>query len=109
MDMPTSLLCVHKYYTFHVSTSQIFRSELLEHRMIAAFIDLEIKYALGRVIAQAVRRRFLTAEARVHAQSSLGEICCKQVALGQVSLRVFRFSPVSIISPLLHIHSYSIW
>jgi hypothetical protein len=31
------------------------------------------------------------------------------VALGQVSPRVLPFSPVSIIPPLPHIHSYIIW
>jgi hypothetical protein len=32
-----------------------------------------------------------------------------KVALGQGFLRVLRFFPVNIISPLLHIHSYIIW
>jgi hypothetical protein len=32
-----------------------------------------------------------------------------KVALGQVFLRVLRFSPVSIIPPLLHIHTCMIW
>jgi hypothetical protein len=32
-----------------------------------------------------------------------------KVALGQVFLRVLRFSPVNINPPLLHIHSYVIW
>jgi hypothetical protein len=32
-----------------------------------------------------------------------------RVALGQVYIRVLRFSPVSIILPLLHIHSFIIW
>jgi hypothetical protein len=32
-----------------------------------------------------------------------------QVALGQVPLRVLRFSPVRAIPPLLHIHSCIIW
>jgi hypothetical protein len=31
------------------------------------------------------------------------------VALRQGFLRVLRFSPVNIIPPLLHIHSYIIW
>jgi hypothetical protein len=32
-----------------------------------------------------------------------------KVALGQVFLRVLRFSPASIIPPLLHIHSCIMW
>jgi hypothetical protein len=32
-----------------------------------------------------------------------------KVALGQVFLLVLRFCPVSIILPLLHIHSFIIW
>jgi hypothetical protein len=32
-----------------------------------------------------------------------------KVALGQVFLRVLRFSPVNTIQPLLHIHSCIIW
>jgi branched-subunit amino acid transport protein len=49
-------------------------------------------------MAQAVSRWPLTAEARV-----VGFVVDK-VALGQVFLRVLRFSPANIIPPLLHIH-----
>jgi hypothetical protein len=49
-------------------------------------------------MAQAISRRSLTAEARVRAR--VGFVVDK-VALGQVSLRVFRFHPVSIIPPWL--------
>jgi hypothetical protein len=65
---------------------------------------------IGRVIAQAVSRRFLIAEARVRAQVSPCGICCGQSATGTgFFVRVLRFSPVSIISPLLHIRSCIMW
>jgi hypothetical protein len=48
----------------------------------------------GRTMAQAVIRRPLTAEARVHARSAHVEFVVDKVALGQVFLRVLRFSPV---------------
>jgi hypothetical protein len=48
-------------------------------------------------MAQAIGRRPLTAEARVH----VGFVVDK-VALGQVFLRVLRFSPVNFIPPVLH-------
>jgi hypothetical protein len=40
-----------------------------------------------RAISRAVSRRFLIAQARIHAQVSLYEICVDKVALGQVFLR----------------------
>jgi hypothetical protein len=53
-------------------------------------------------MAQVVSRRPLTAEARVRALGSIhvGFVVDK-VALGQVFLRVLRFSPVDIIPPSL--------
>jgi hypothetical protein len=48
---------------------------------------------LGRSISQAVSRRPLTAAARVNPVKFVVD----EVALGQVFLRVLRFSPVSII------------
>jgi hypothetical protein len=64
---------------------------------------------VGRATAQAVSGRLLTEEARVRAQRiPLGSVV-DEVVLEQVSLRVLRLSPVSIIPPLLHIHSCIIW
>jgi hypothetical protein len=60
-------------------------------------------------IAQAVSRRLPTAEAQINAQVSPCGIVVDKVALGQVFLRVLRFSPVRIIPLLLHIHSCIIW
>jgi hypothetical protein len=50
-------------------------------------------------MAQAVSHRPLTAEALVRAQVSPCGILVYSVALGQVSLRVFRLYPVSVIPP----------
>jgi hypothetical protein len=47
-------------------------------------------------MAQVVCRRFLTAEARVRAGSIHVGFVVDKVTLGQVFLRVFRFSPVNI-------------
>jgi hypothetical protein len=54
---------------------------------------------LGRAMAQAVSRRPLTAAARVLAQVNPVGFVVDKVALGQVFLRVLRFSPVNIIPP----------
>jgi hypothetical protein len=56
---------------------------------------------LGRAMAQAVSRRPPTAEARVLARLSPYGICGGQ-GLGQIFPRVFRFSPVNFIPPVLH-------
>jgi hypothetical protein len=53
-------------------------------------------------MAQAVSRYPLIAEARVLTMISRCGICGGKVALGQVFLKVIRFSPVNIISPQLH-------
>ena len=53
-------------------------------------------------MAQAVSRRPLTADARVSAGSVRVGFMVDKVALGQVSLRVLRFSPVDFIPPVLH-------
>jgi hypothetical protein len=53
----------------------------------------------GRAMAQAVSRRPLTAESRVAPGLIRVGFVVEKVALGQVFLRVLRFSPVSIIPP----------
>jgi hypothetical protein len=53
----------------------------------------------GRAMAQVVSRRPLTAEARVRARVNPCGICGGQSGTGTGSLRVLRFSPVSIIPP----------
>jgi hypothetical protein len=60
-------------------------------------------------MAHAVSRRLLIAEARVRAQVRPCGIFMGKVALEQVSLRVLRFPPVSVIPPLFHIHLCVIW
>jgi hypothetical protein len=60
---------------------------------------ITIKIIIGRAMAQAVSRRLLTAAARVRAQVNPVGFVVDKVALGQVFLRVLRFSPVNIISP----------
>jgi hypothetical protein len=52
-------------------------------------------------MAQAVSRRPLTAEDRVHARVSSCGICGGQIVTGTGFLRVLRFSLVSIIPPWL--------
>jgi hypothetical protein len=64
---------------------------------------------LGRAVAQAVSRRPVTAETGFSPRAVHVEFVMDKVALGQVSLRVLRFFPVSIIPPLLHIHSCINW
>jgi hypothetical protein len=59
---------------------------------------------LGRAMAQAVSHWPLTAETRVRPWSIHVGFMVDKVALGQVFRRVLRFSPASIILPLLHIH-----
>jgi hypothetical protein len=54
---------------------------------------------VGRAMAQAVNRRPVTAAAWVRAQVNPVGFVVDKVALGQVFLRVLRFSPVNIIPP----------
>jgi hypothetical protein len=54
-------------------------------------------------MAQAVSRRPLTAAAWVRAQVNRVGFVMDKLALGQVFLRVIRFSPVNIIPPWLHV------
>jgi hypothetical protein len=56
----------------------------------------------GRAMALAVSRRPLTAEAGFDAGSVHVGFVVDKVALGQVSPRVLRFSPVNFIPPVLH-------
>jgi hypothetical protein len=58
-----------------------------------------LKIVLGRVMAQVVSRRPLTAAAWVRAQVNPVGFVVDKVALGQVFLRVLRFFSVSIIPP----------
>jgi hypothetical protein len=63
---------------------------------------------VGRAIAQAVSRQFLTAEARVPNHVSPCRICGGQSGTwDRFILWVLRFFPVSIIPPMLHIHAVS--
>jgi hypothetical protein len=63
------------------------------------FVARKLRVLLGRVIAQAVSRRPLTAAAWVRVQVNPVGFVVEKVALGQVFLRVLRFSPVNIIPP----------
>jgi hypothetical protein len=77
---------------------------------IFQFIEkLVVNSREGRAKAQAVGRKFLTAEAWVRAQVSPCRICGGESGTGTSFLRVLWFFPVSIIPPLFHIHSYIIW
>ena len=53
-------------------------------------------------MAHVVSRRSLTAKARIRSRGVHVEFVVDKVALGQVSPRVLRFSPVSFIPPVLH-------
>jgi hypothetical protein len=68
-----------------------------------------LSYFLGPVIAQAVRRRISPRRTVFASRAAHMGFVVDKIALGQVSLRVLRFSPVSIIPTLLHIYSYIIW
>jgi hypothetical protein len=60
-------------------------------------------------MAQAVRRRPLTAEAGFVPESIHVEFLVDKVALGQVFLRVLRFSPVHISYHCHSPNSYNLW
>jgi hypothetical protein len=62
-------------------------------------IITHIPSLFGRAMAQAVSRRPLTAVAWVRVQVNPVGFVVDKVALGQVVLRVLRFSPVNIIPP----------
>jgi hypothetical protein len=53
--------------------------------------------------------QLLCVEAQIRAQVSPCGIVVDKVTLGQIFLRVLRFSPVSIIPPLFHILSCIVW
>jgi hypothetical protein len=57
-------------------------------------------------MAQAVSHRPLTSEAQVRARVPPCGICGGQSDIGTGFLRVFRFSPVSIIPPWPYAHTY---
>jgi hypothetical protein len=59
---------------------------------------------MGCAMAWAVSSNPLTTEGLFHSQINPRGICNGKVALGHVSLRVIRFSPVSIIPTMLHTH-----
>ena len=63
--------------------------------------ELKLRTKSGRAMAQAVSRRPLTAEARVRSRSDHVGFVVEKVALGQVLLRVLRFSTVTFITPVL--------
>ena len=70
---------------------------------LLAVIKTTIQVIYDHPMTQADSRRPLTAEARFLSQASPYEIGDK-VSLWQVFLRILRFSPVNIISPVLHTH-----
>jgi hypothetical protein len=58
-------------------------------------------YSRRRVIAQAVSRGLLTADSKVHCREVHVGFVVDKVALGQVILRLLRFSSVNF-PPMLH-------
>jgi hypothetical protein len=66
------------------------------------FMKVRLRKLKGCAMAQAVSRLPLTEEARVRSRVGPCGICGGKVALGQVYLRVLRFSPVNFIPPMLH-------
>jgi hypothetical protein len=62
---------------------------------------LHVILTLGRAISQTLGHRLLIPEAQLRSQSTEGGICDGRSGNGQVSLRVLRFSPVTIILPTL--------
>jgi len=59
----------------------------------------------GHAVAQEVKRRPLTAEVRLQTRPVYVVFVVERVIVGQVFNRAFRFSTVSIITPMLHAHS----
>jgi hypothetical protein len=49
--------------------------------------------------------RFVTTESQVRSQTSPFGICGGQIGIGTRFFRVLRFSPVTIVTPMLHTHS----
>jgi hypothetical protein len=61
-------------------------------------------FCLGRAVARVVRARAFTSESRLLSLASPCGICGGRNVLERVFLRLLRFSVVSIIYPVIHIH-----
>ena len=61
----------------------------------------------GRAVAQEVRRRPITGEIRLQTRPVNVVFAVERVMVGQVFIRAFRFSTVSIFTPVLHAHSFT--
>jgi len=61
----------------------------------------------GRAVAQEVRRRLLTAEVRLQTRPVYKVFVVDRVTVGQVFTRAFGFYTVSIITSVLHAHSFT--
>ena len=66
---------------------------------------LGLYISLGCVMVQSVSRHPLSTETGLNPGPVCVGFMVDQVTLGQVLLQVFWYSPVSIVPPLLHIHS----
>jgi len=64
-------------------------------------------HTVDRAVTQEVRRRPLTAEVRLQTRPVYVVFVVDRVIVGQVFIRAFRFSTVSIITPVLHAHSFT--
>jgi hypothetical protein len=78
--------------------------ELLGHQ---GFYVVYIKY--GRAVAQTVCRRLVTRRPLSAPMAVNVGFVARKLAVTQVSFRDLFFSPVSIIPPLLLVHSCTVW
>jgi hypothetical protein len=92
-------LHIDQCYKLKCSLSENLELSYLRFLMFTFFRDIQANPFPGRAMAQAVNRRPLTAAVRVRAWVNPMEFAVDKVALGQVFLRVLRFSSVSIIPP----------
>jgi hypothetical protein len=76
---------------------------------IGHFILYNCSYWQGHAIAQVVSDQLLSAESRFSAQCGPCRFVMEKVTLTQGFVTGCQFSPVGIVSPLLHIHSYIMW